>query len=574
MIHGSSSEKDAVLSSSPDVEAGDTDAYLLAHAGLRPRLLAYARALVGDPARAVDMVAEAHFLTWRRVRSGAGLDDLPAVLHATVRDLAATGGATPDGILPGVVRAPAPVQRVPGVELLRGVLERLPDRWILALWLAEAADEPADVIALRIGTRSPAATGLLLDRAHDGLREAFLRDQPGTPLDPACATRWARIPDQVRGAATAGQAQALAAHTTRCDDCRARLALLRQADGRLSSLTGPALLMLHPRGEPRALAMDAADAAHRAGRTAAHSHGPLAAGTGAALSPALRHVRRALLLLRRNALAVTAGVAAFAVAGATVAVGAVLSSDGDTAARSPVRNQAVADALPRAEVPGVTSNPEATGSTPVPKATDRAAAATGTGSAWRASAAPHTATPLVASPGPRLPKPPSPFTFAVPVPPPHTAATVPPLPPTLVAPVRKPSLPASTATATPAHRSAPATPPPAPVPSASAGPTAGPTTAPTAPTAPSDPDPDPTPITAPTKSTSPTPTPSKPPTTPAPKTPAPSTTDPTAAPSTGPAVEPSSGTVGAGAGASPDAGATSAPAPGSGSPSPTTGSGS
>lgn len=556
MSNGSGSGKDAVVSSSPDVEAGDTDTYLLAHAGLRPRLLAYARALVGDPARAVDLVAEAHFLTWRRVRSGARLDDLAAVLHATVRDLAATGGATPDGILPGVVRAPAPVRRVPGVELLRGVLERLPDRWVLALWLAEAADEPDDVIAPRIGTRSPAATGLLLDRAHDGLREAFLRDQPGTPLDPACVTRWARIPDQVRGAGTAGQAQALAAHTARCEDCRARLALLRQADGRLSSLTGPALLMLRQSGAPRSLATDVVDVAHRAGRTGAHPRGSPAAGTGAALSSVPRRVRRALLLLRRNALAVTAGVAAFAVVGATVAVGAVLSGDGDTAARSPARHQA-AGAPRRAEVPEVTPGPGPTGSAPVLKTTDGASAATGMASAWRASASPHPTTPPVTSPGPRLPTPPSLVTSAVPVPPPHTATTVQPLPPTLMTPVRKPSLPASTATDTPAQPSAPAVTASVPVPPASMAPTAGPTTAPSDPTTPSDPNP----------------MPSKPPTTPAPRTPAPSNTDPGAAPSTGPAVEPS-GTAGAGAGVSPDAGATSAPAPASGDPSPTTGSGS
>ncbi|MEU2775172.1 sigma-70 family RNA polymerase sigma factor [Streptomyces sp. NPDC007162] len=217
----------------------------------QPRLVAYARSLTRNSWAADDLVAEAHFRVWRRLAEGHEIDNVSAYLTTTVRHLAyAAGGAvreTPrdphaDEQAEAGRHGEDPAEQVSSVDLLVRVLAQLPERWVKALWLAEAEGQPLAQIGPQLGTKE-GATAVLLHRAREGMRQAFLRTQTGAPDDPACQVHWSRMPAYVRGAATQRQSDRLLGHVDDCADCRARLAALMRANDRLPALVGPALLV-------------------------------------------------------------------------------------------------------------------------------------------------------------------------------------------------------------------------------------------------------------------------------------------------------------------------------------------
>ncbi|MFJ9901918.1 sigma-70 family RNA polymerase sigma factor [Streptomyces sp. NPDC101152] len=231
---------------------GSTAAYARVYEEQQPRLVAYARSLTRNAHAAEDLVAEAHFRVWRRLSQGHEIENVPAYLMTTVRHLAAAAGTAaretprdPHGDEQAQVPAQGgdPAERVSSVDLVVRVLEQLPERWVKALWLAEAEGQPLAAIGPQLGTKE-GATAVLLHRAREGMRQAFLRAQTGAPDDPACQVHWARMPAYVRGAASARQSERLLGHVDGCDDCRARLAALMTANDRLPALVGPALLVL------------------------------------------------------------------------------------------------------------------------------------------------------------------------------------------------------------------------------------------------------------------------------------------------------------------------------------------
>ncbi|MEV1024322.1 sigma factor [Streptomyces sp. NPDC050264] len=317
------------------------------------RLVAYARSLTGSPWLADDLVAEAHFRVWRRLRAGYAIDNVAAYLTTTVRHLAATAGRgaareTPLDPHAGVEAAQVfgayedqdPASRAAGVDLLTRVLGQLPERWVKALWLAEAEGQPLEAVGRRIGTGS-GATAVLLHRAREGMRQAFLRAHPGTPEAPACEAYWDRMPAHVRDAASERQSEKLLAHVDTCDDCRARLAVLLRANNRLPALVGPALLIFVLGGAGKFLLPVAAGAGAGAGAASG--------GHGSDLLHGMRHV----LTGGSKAPTAVAGVLGVSVAGAAVAAGLVLTGPGDAV---PPQRSAVA----------VGDSPAERGGTPAP----------------------------------------------------------------------------------------------------------------------------------------------------------------------------------------------------------------
>lgn len=217
----------------------------------QPRLVAYARSLTRNVHTAEDLVAEAHFRVWRRLAAGHGIDNVPAYLMTTVRHLASAAGSavreTPQDPQAGEQAEAGrhgddPAEHVSSVDMVVRVLGQLPERWVKALWLAEAEGQPLAAIGPQLGTKE-GATAVLLHRAREGMRLAFLKAQTGAPDDPACQVHWARMPAYVRGSATARQSERVLGHVDACDDCRARLAALMSANNRLPALVGPALLV-------------------------------------------------------------------------------------------------------------------------------------------------------------------------------------------------------------------------------------------------------------------------------------------------------------------------------------------
>ncbi|MCQ4212779.1 sigma factor, partial [Streptomyces longispororuber] len=304
-------------------------AYARIYEAEQPRLVAYARSLTGNPWLADDLVAEAHFKVWRRLSGGHAIDNVAAYLTTTVRHLAATAGRgaareTPldphAGVEPVQVAYDDqdPAARASSVDLLTRVLGQLPERWVKALWLAEAEGQPLEAVGKGIGAGS-GATAVLLHRAREGMRQAFLRAHPGTPESAACEAHWDRMPAHVRGSASARQSEKLLAHVDTCDDCRGRLAVLLRANVRLPALVGPALLIFVLGGAGTFLLPLAAGAGAGAGAGAASG------GHGSGFLHGVRH----LLTGGAKAPAAVAGVLGVSVVGAAVAAGVVLAGSGE-----------------------------------------------------------------------------------------------------------------------------------------------------------------------------------------------------------------------------------------------------
>ncbi|MGW3035571.1 sigma-70 family RNA polymerase sigma factor [Streptomyces sp. NPDC001178] len=322
-----------------------TAAYARIYEEQQPRLVAYARSLTRNAWTAEDLVAEAHFRVWRRLAAGHEIDNVPAYLMTTVRHLAIAAGSAvretprdPHGEERGETDAHPhtddPAERVSSVDLVVRVLGQLPERWVKALWLAEAEGQPLAAIGPQLGTKE-GATAVLLHRAREGMRQAFLRTQTGAPDDPACQVYWARMPAYVRGAATAKQSERLLGHVDACDDCRARLAALMSANDRLPALVGPALLVFAVGGAGKFLLAFAAGSAGAA--TAAGGHAGL-----------LHGVRQAAVGGSKTQVAAAAGAVVASAAALLLVLGPAES--GRIPHRTPVADAPVAHA-PVAEAP-------------------------------------------------------------------------------------------------------------------------------------------------------------------------------------------------------------------------------
>ncbi|MEV1069651.1 sigma-70 family RNA polymerase sigma factor [Streptomyces sp. NPDC050263] len=329
--------------------ASATAEYARVYEEQQPRLVAYARSLTRNAWTAEDLVAEAHFRVWRRLAEGHEIDNVPAYLRTTVRHLAIASGTavretprdphTEDRAETGA-HGEDPAEQVSSVDLVVRVLGQLPERWVKALWLAEAEGQPLAAIGPQLGTKD-GATAVLLHRAREGMRQAFLRAQTGAPEDPACQVHWARMPAYVRGAATARQGERLLGHVDACDDCRQTLAALMLTNDRLPALVGPALLVFALGGTGKFLLGFVAGSAGAA--TAAAG---AAGGHGAGL---LHGVRQAAIGGSKAPVTATAGALAAGAAAVCLILG------GADAAPIPGQRPPVAEAptlrVPVAEEP-------------------------------------------------------------------------------------------------------------------------------------------------------------------------------------------------------------------------------
>ncbi|MFI0774421.1 RNA polymerase sigma factor [Streptomyces sp. NPDC021212] len=320
----------------------DAAAYTRLYESEYPRLVGYARTLTGNPWTAGDLVAEAHFRIWRRLREGEPIDAdaAPGELTSAVRGLAVASVNW------------GPPQQASLLEPLIRVLGELPQRWVAALWLAEAEALPPEEAARRTRTSAEAAAALV-ERARESLRHEFLRAHPGTPVSAACGGHWDGLPGHVLGTDDPHQAEQIAVHIDGCPDCRTRMERLVAADGRLAALTGPALLALYDRGtapylRPLAAAGGwATTGAAAAGAGTAGVGGPATVPIGGAshAAPAngplvsgrrsMRHLMHGQVREAGPVAVAVAGAGVLFVAGAAVMTGLALTNGGAAEAGQP-----------------------------------------------------------------------------------------------------------------------------------------------------------------------------------------------------------------------------------------------
>ncbi|TDU02722.1 RNA polymerase sigma factor (sigma-70 family) [Streptomyces sp. 846.5] len=381
------------------------EAYTRTYQEHHSRLVAYARTLTGDAWLAEDLTAEAHFRVWRRISAGHRVDHIPGYLAATIRNLAVDLGHAPKELPQGdelerlrpteTTTTPVPQEGAYAV-MLAGALKQLPHRWVRALWLSEVEDWSLEAVGDDLGTNRN-ATAVLLHRAREGLRQAFLRAQPGAPGEADCAEHWERMPAHVRGTSSARQDRALRAHADGCPDCRARLALLERANHRLPALVGPALLLAFAGGGAARYLVPAAGA-----RAAARTHGAGRAGhagSSSAGSGAVAGVAGGLVLAGAGAVAALA----FTLSGSHAATqSTALSAQGGSAPASQPASAAVAGtsapapASSSAAPAGSSARIAAAAVTTPTRASSAATTAPTSSSPTAASTAPMTSTPTTA----------------------------------------------------------------------------------------------------------------------------------------------------------------------------------
>ncbi|MEU4895990.1 hypothetical protein AB0B12_24950 [Streptomyces sp. NPDC044780] len=309
----------------------DAAAYTRIYEAEYPRLCGYARTLTDNPWVAGDLVAEAHYSVWRRLRAGhpLGADAVPAELTGAVRALSAGVGSW------------GPPQQASYLEPLVQVLDELPQRWVKALWLTEVDGLPPEEVARRAGP-GPDGAAALVERVRESVRQEFLRAQPGYPASAACGGYWERLPGHVRGTDSPHEAEQLAVHVDGCRDCRSRMEQLVAADGRLPALTGPALLALYDRDQARFLAplvaAGALGAVGAAGASAMATGGAHAARSGGPLVStrrSMRHLARGQVRQAGPVAVAAAGAGVILVAGAAIMTGLALTDGGAAEAQQP-----------------------------------------------------------------------------------------------------------------------------------------------------------------------------------------------------------------------------------------------
>jgi len=352
------------------------DAYAALYQEHNARLIAYARSLTGNQAVAEDLAAEAHFRVWRRMSAGHAVDNPSAYLTTTVRNLAAGLGRAQREIARDLDELPQdaeraetvaedPEQRASHVDLISRLLKELPERWAKALWYAEVEDLPMEAVGARIGA-SASTTAVVLTRARERLRQAFLQSQPGRPADEACEPYWKQIPTIVRGTASARRSRTVLEHSDGCADCRTRMLALTEANTRLPLLLGPALFGIVLGGGawflPAVAGAGAGAAAGTAARTVARAGSR--AGTGARharISARARLARHSVSPAKVTVYGSATAAVAIAVAVATMALGSPNppSRPNAAAAQSQASAQPTAAALPTAQSPAAATTPAA-----------------------------------------------------------------------------------------------------------------------------------------------------------------------------------------------------------------------
>lgn len=408
------------------VAVARTSAYAELYRTRNRQLIAYATALTGSPQAAEDLVAEAHFRVWRRLRAGHEVDNVPAYLTTTVRNLAAGLGHAQREIArdwnelptaPANASDAGPEQRASHVDLLTRLLKELPERWATALWYAEVEDLPMEGVGAHIGA-SASTAAVVVTRARERLRQAFLQattSQPAAPADDACAEYWQLMPSVVRGTASMRRTRKVNEHTDECPDCRARLLALTEANTRLPILLGPALLagVLARGGSWLLPAVSGAAAKSGVGAAAASASTKAAVGAKAGAvartgsRAAARHARvktglPAHVPLRGSAksispakgvLAGSVGVVGIAAAATALALAAHGPHHVATAAARPTSAAMAPAPAPAATFPGAPANPansdQAAAAPPAPSS----AAGTGVGATVAANVPASAATP-------------------------------------------------------------------------------------------------------------------------------------------------------------------------------------
>ncbi|WP_019135343.1 sigma-70 family RNA polymerase sigma factor, partial [Cellulomonas massiliensis] len=127
----------------------------------------------------------------------------------------------------------------------RGVVARafhsLPERWQAVLWHTEVDGlNPAQIAPiLGISANSVAA---LAYRAREGLRQAYLQQHLGDPLEPGCRAFAGKLGSYVRGGLGTRETAAVERHLDECGECRGLVLELGDVNHGMRAVVAPLVL--------------------------------------------------------------------------------------------------------------------------------------------------------------------------------------------------------------------------------------------------------------------------------------------------------------------------------------------
>jgi RNA polymerase sigma factor (sigma-70 family) len=229
------------------VWAGDTEAFgalYERHAAAAWRL---AHLLMGSPAEADDVVAEAFAEVLDEARQGTGVSS--AVRPYVLSVLRQICDERLRSQLPADERQMLdplqPFSKSELADLENTMIARayfsLPDSWRAVLWhtgVEQAAD--ADVAPLLGVSSSDVAS--LRRRAVEGLRQAYLEMRTHLSIHPECVAVAGRLGSFASGNLSAGEAAMVSEHLADCDDCTAVYEELAEVDATLRRVVAPLVL--------------------------------------------------------------------------------------------------------------------------------------------------------------------------------------------------------------------------------------------------------------------------------------------------------------------------------------------
>jgi len=204
------------------------------------------------PDAAPERVAEAFTRVYRALLDGRGPDtNFQAYLYSAVRN------AHVDAVRRG--RREIAIDDL-GVELpaeddveddvltrldaspVRRAFARLRPSWRTVLWHTAVLGESHEQVAQRMDT-TPNAVAVLLFRAREGLRQAYLAEHVRDTGDKACSRVAPHLPAYVRGRLTPRRQRVVEEHVDECSRCRVAVLDLTQINDDLGAVLTPAVLL-------------------------------------------------------------------------------------------------------------------------------------------------------------------------------------------------------------------------------------------------------------------------------------------------------------------------------------------
>lgn len=200
---------------------------------------------------AEDVVSEAFETVWEQLGRGIGPRQyFRAYVFTVVRNIAARQYRLRQRTVTGVEIEGTPVpggdEIIALTENVHEVLEAfqtLPERWQLALWWIEVEGLSRGEVAQRFEL-SPNAVSVLLRRAKEGLRVAWLEKQLPPLADDEHRFVLEALPRYVRRGLGNAFRRDVTAHLRNCASCAAAEAELREENRRLGGKVGGSLLVL------------------------------------------------------------------------------------------------------------------------------------------------------------------------------------------------------------------------------------------------------------------------------------------------------------------------------------------